>query len=88
MAASCERCVLPCCMLDHALACLQLGSSSRGCLCMQFKLNTDESPSIATEYGIRSIPTVIIYKGGQRVDAVIGAVPKQTLMKAIDKYID
>ena len=54
----------------------------------QFKLNTDESPSIATEYGIRSIPTVIIYKGGQRVDAVIGAVPKQTLMKAIDKYIN
>ena len=54
----------------------------------QFKLNTDESPSIATEYGIRSIPTVIIYKGGQRVDAVIGAVPKTTLMKAIDKYID
>ena len=51
------------------------------CWAEQFKLNTDESPSIATEYGIRSIPTVIIYKGGQRVDAVIGAVPKSTLCK-------
>lgn len=82
-------------MLAHAVVpvvchCLNMPppSSLSLCLGMQFKLNTDESPSIATEYGIRSIPTVIIYKGGQRVDAVIGAVPKTTLMKAIDKYID
>lgn len=34
------------------------------CLCLQLKLNTDESPGIATEYGIRSIPTVMIFKDG------------------------
>ncbi|GAU46834.1 hypothetical protein TSUD_100520, partial [Trifolium subterraneum] len=44
-----------------------------------YKLNTDESPSTASRYGIRSIPTVIIFKNGEKKDAVIGAVPKSTL---------
>lgn len=52
------------------------------------KLNTDESPSIATEYGIRSIPTVMIFKDGQKLDTVIGAVPKSTLTGTIDKFLD
>ena len=51
------------------------------------KLNTDESPSVATEYGIRSIPTVMIFKGGQKLDTVIGAVPKSTLTGTIEKYL-
>lgn len=52
------------------------------------KLNTDESPYIATEYGIRSIPTVMIFKRGEKKDTVIGAVPKQTLTATIEKYLD
>lgn len=52
------------------------------------KLNTDESPGVATEYGIRSIPTVMIFKYGKKVDTVIGAVPKTTLTTTIDKYLD
>ncbi|CAM6109135.1 unnamed protein product [Calypogeia fissa] len=52
------------------------------------KLNTDESPGIATEYGIRSIPTVMIFKGGEKKDTVIGAVPKSTLKAAIEKYLN
>jgi thioredoxin 1 len=51
------------------------------------KLNTDESPSIATEYGIRSIPTVMIFKDGKKMDTVIGAVPKSTLTGTIEKYL-
>lgn len=51
------------------------------------KLNTDESPSVATEYGIRSIPTVMIFKDGQKLDTVIGAVPKSTLTGTIEKYL-
>ena len=53
----------------------------------QLKLNTDESPGVATEYGIRSIPTVMIFKNGQKLDTVIGAVPKSTLVSIIDKYL-
>lgn len=53
-----------------------------------FKLNTDESPSVAAEYGIRSIPTVMFFKDGTKMDTVIGAVPKSTLVQTIEKYID
>uniref|UniRef100_M1CCC9 Thioredoxin n=1 Tax=Solanum tuberosum TaxID=4113 RepID=M1CCC9_SOLTU len=52
-----------------------------------FQLNTDESPSIASEYGIRSIPTVMIFKNGEKKDAVIGAVPKTTLATSIEKFL-
>jgi thioredoxin 1 len=51
------------------------------------KLNTDENPNIATQYGIRSIPTLMIFKGGNRVDMVVGAVPKTTLATTVEKYI-
>jgi len=51
------------------------------------KLNTDESPSIATEYGIRSIPTVMVFLKGEKSDTVIGAVPMQTLTSTLEKYV-
>ena len=51
------------------------------------KINTDENPSAATEYGIRSIPTLMIFIDGKRVDTVIGAVPKSTLASTLTKYI-
>ncbi|MDG6100327.1 thioredoxin [Alteromonas sp. ZYF713] len=53
-----------------------------------YKVNTDESPAIASRYGIRSIPTVIIFKGGEKKDAVIGAVPKSTLCTCIDVFCE
>ncbi|MDA0718185.1 MAG: thioredoxin [Cyanobacteria bacterium] len=52
-----------------------------------FKLNTDENPNVASQYGIRSIPTLMIFKGGQKVDTVVGAVPKTTLSTTISKYL-
>ncbi|WP_448573599.1 thioredoxin [Trichothermofontia sp.] len=51
------------------------------------KVNTDENPSIASQYGIRSIPTLMIFKEGQRVDMVVGAVPKTTLATTLEKYL-
>jgi thioredoxin-like negative regulator of GroEL len=48
---------------------------------MQVKLNTDESPGIATEFGIRSIPTVMLFKNGQKMETIVGAVPKSTLVQ-------
>lgn len=52
------------------------------------KVNTDENPGVASQYGIRSIPTLMIFKDGQRVDMVVGAVPKTTLANTLEKYID
>ena len=53
-----------------------------------YKVNTDDNPNIASKYGIRSIPTLMIFKQGQRVDMVVGAVPKTTLANTIEKYLD
>ena len=52
-----------------------------------FKLNTDENPNVASQYGIRSIPTLMIFKGGQKVDTVVGAVPKDQLAKKLEANI-
>ena len=52
------------------------------------KVNTDENSNVASKYGIRSIPTLMIFKGGQRVDMVVGAVPKTTLITTLQKHID
>lgn len=51
------------------------------------KVNTDENPSVASQYGIRSIPTLMIFKDGQRVDMVVGAVPRTTLANTLEKYL-
>lgn len=52
-----------------------------------YKLNTDDSPAIATEFGIRSIPTVMIFKDGEKKDAITGPVPKSTLISRIEKFL-
>ncbi|MEB3360862.1 MAG: thioredoxin [Synechococcaceae cyanobacterium] len=52
-----------------------------------YKLNTDENPNVASQYGIRSIPTLMLFKNGVKVDTVVGAVPKTTLSSTIAKYI-
>jgi thioredoxin 1 len=52
-----------------------------------YKLNTDENPQVASQYGIRSIPTLMLFKNGVKVDTVVGAVPKNTLSSTITKYL-
>lgn len=51
------------------------------------KLDTDQNPGVASQYGIRSIPTLMIFKGGQKVDMVVGAVPKSTIASTLEKYL-
>ena len=50
------------------------------------KLNVDENPTVANIFGIQSIPTLIIFKNGEAVDGVMGAVPKQQLISAVSRY--
>ncbi|HEY9833060.1 MAG TPA: thioredoxin [Stenomitos sp.] len=51
------------------------------------KLDTDQNPSIASQYGIRSIPTLVVFKGGRQVDTVVGAVPATTLAQTLEKHL-
>ena len=51
------------------------------------KINTDDYPTVASHYGIRSIPTLMVFKGGRQIDTVVGAVPKTTLTKTLAQYI-
>jgi thioredoxin 1 len=51
------------------------------------KLDTDQNPTAASQYGIRSIPSLLVFKGGQQVDMVVGAVPKTTLANTLEKYL-
>ena len=51
------------------------------------KLNVDENPETAAKYGVRGIPTMIMFKGGQDVDQIVGNVPKETISSMIQKYL-
>ncbi len=51
------------------------------------KVNVDENPNISAKFGIRSIPTLLVIKGGEIVDKQVGAVPKAVLAEKINNQI-
>jgi len=51
------------------------------------KLNVDDNQDTTMAYGIRSIPTLIIFKGGKALDQIIGAVPKSEIEKMVKKAL-
>ncbi len=51
------------------------------------KLDVDSNPATATNFSIRGIPTMLIFKGGQPVESIVGAVPKSTLKKKLDEIL-
>jgi thioredoxin 1 len=51
------------------------------------KLNADENPNVATRYSIRGLPTMLVFKGGELVDRIVGVASKQMLSKMIDNQL-
>ena len=51
------------------------------------KLDVDQNPSIASKFGIRSIPSILFFKEGKHVDTVVGAVPKPFLEAKVNEHI-
>ena len=51
------------------------------------KLNTDENPLTQARYGVRSIPTLNVYSGGEVVKTIVGAKPKALLLKDLADYV-
>jgi thioredoxin 1 len=51
------------------------------------KLNIDDNPNATRQYGVMSIPSLILFKGGQEVARVIGARPKDSILKDVDPHL-
>ncbi|NIP37927.1 MAG: thioredoxin [Candidatus Dadabacteria bacterium] len=51
------------------------------------KVNVDENPELVGEYGIRSIPTMILFKDGKQADSVIGALPKENIVDFVNENL-
>jgi thioredoxin len=51
------------------------------------KLNIDENPGTANRFGVRSIPTLLVLKGGKEVDRLVGVQPKQEIMRRLEKIL-
>ncbi|MBX7245557.1 MAG: thioredoxin [Candidatus Sumerlaeaceae bacterium] len=51
------------------------------------KVNVDDNQQVAADFGISSIPTILIFKGGELKERIVGAYPKNMLKQAIDKHL-
>ncbi len=51
------------------------------------KLNVDENPSTASRFGVQSIPTLLVLKGGKEVDRIVGAQPKSEIARRLQRHI-
>jgi thioredoxin 1 len=51
------------------------------------KLNVDDNPAISQRYGIKGIPTLILFKGGKEEERVVGATSKEAISRMIDKHV-
>ena len=52
------------------------------------KVDVDNNQMIATKFGIRGIPTILIFKGGKVVDQIVGAVPKNMIVEKLESHIN
>jgi len=53
-----------------------------------YKMNVDENINVPQQYGIRGIPTLILFKGGQEQERIVGAVSREAIAKVVEKYVD
>ena len=51
------------------------------------KLNTDENPMTASRFGVRSIPTLLVLRDGKEIDRLVGAFPKQEILRRVEAAI-
>ena len=52
------------------------------------KLDVDSNPQVSMQYGIRSIPTLLVFKGGKVVDQIVGAMPKKALVDKLSVHMN
>jgi thioredoxin 1 len=74
----------PCRMVAPAVE--QIGKLMAGKLKVA-KVNVDENPEIAMKYGIQSIPSLLVFRGGKEVSRTIGAMPKEAYLRFIESSL-
>ena len=74
----------PCKMIAPAIEELEKEMISKAKV---LKLNIDQSPDVASAFGVMSIPTLIIFKDGRVVEKIVGAQPKHILKSKLEQYI-
>jgi thioredoxin 1 len=74
----------PCHMVSPAIERLSNDYADKFGFC---KVNVDEVPKTAQNYGIMSIPTLMIFRNGQKVDQIVGAVPESTIKSMIERLL-
>jgi thioredoxin 2 len=74
----------PCHMLAPTID--QLSSEMAGRVKVA-KLNIDENPGVANRFGVRSIPTLLVLKGGREVDRLVGVQPKQEILRRLENVL-
>ncbi|MEN2997811.1 MAG: thioredoxin [Brevinematia bacterium] len=52
-----------------------------------FKVNVDDNPELASKFRITSIPTILIFRYGEPIDKMVGALPKQNIKQVLDSYL-
>ena len=75
----------PCRMIAPSIDALATGYSGRAKV---GKLNVDENPAVAQTFGVRSIPTLLVLKGGKVVDQQIGALPQPRIAAMLEKQLE
>jgi len=74
----------PCRMIAPSIEALATAYSGKAKVA---KLNVDENPVVAQSFGIRSIPTLLVFKDGKVVDQVIGALPQPRIAEMLEKQL-
>ena len=74
----------PCKALNPAVEAVALKYAERARV---VKMNIDDNPQVAQRYGIRGLPTLILFKGGNVEDRIVGAISKDSIARLIDKHV-
>jgi thioredoxin 1 len=75
----------PCRMIGPAIDALATAYAGRAKVA---KLNIDENPDVASAFGVRSIPTLLLFRDGKVVDQQIGAVPQTSIARMLDQQLE
>jgi thioredoxin 1 len=75
----------PCKMIEPIIDEISVEINDKVKIC---KLDVDGNPQVSMNYGIRAIPTLLIFKDGKAVDQIVGVVPKKVILEKLSKFIN